>query len=292
MGNNVWPQKEIATWTDTQIPTEFKWSADFNGGAFLSWGSPTDPGDFSQTFNLYGQHVLPNGSIESLLSGQAVSSAPMSQLYHQMVCDSSGVAFFSWSDLRNMADFNLYATRLPALSTLPVTWVNFSGVIQGSAVQLAWETSNEINNTGFTIQRSSDGIQFDSVGFKPASSVVQDRNVYTFTDPHPFDGSNFYRLQQKDIDRKILFSKTIRLDFILTTLLSIYPNPASKHIIVRGSKAGSSIGIYGMDGRKYREVRGSGGNVNIDIRELPKGIYIVRVTGETTFLSFLITVVE
>jgi trimeric autotransporter adhesin len=176
-----------------------------------------------------------------------------------------------------MTDYNLYATRLPALSTLPVTWLEFSGIIQGSAVQLTWETSNEINNTGFTIQRSPDGILFDSIGFRPASSVVQDRNVYTFSDMHPLTGVNYYRIQQEDFDGKILFSKTVRLNFNLANLLSIYPNPASKHITLRGTSAGSNISLYGMDGRKYREVRSSGGYVTIDINDLPKGIYIVRV---------------
>ena len=292
MGAAVWPKKEIATWTDLQIPTDFKWAADFNGGAWLSWGTWTTIGDIYTIFDLYAQHVFPDGSLQSSLSGELASSGPMSQLYHQMVTDSSGVAFFSWTDVRNMADYDIYANRLPALSTLPVTWLDFSGIIQGSTVQLTWETSNEINNTGFTIQRSPNGIQFDSIGFRPASSVGQVRFIYKFTDPHPLQGANYYRLQQKDIDGKILFSKTIRLDFNLTNLLSVYPNPASKYITIRGVSSGSNISLYGMDGRKYREVRSSGGYVTIDISELPKGIYIARVGGRNTTKSYLITVVE
>jgi hypothetical protein len=278
MGATVWQKKEIATWTDLQIPTDFKWAADFNGGAWLSWGTWTTPGNIYEIFDLYAQHVLADGSLQSSLSGQFVSSAPMSQLYHQMACDSSGVAFFSWSDLRNMTDYDLYATRLPALSTLPVTWLDFSGVIQGTAVQLTWKTSNEINNTGFTIQRSPEGILYDSIGFRPASSVVQDPNVYTFTDMHPLTGVNYYRLQQKDFDGKKLYSKIIRLDFNLNDRVRVSPNPASKYITITGAGVGSSISLYGMDGRKYREVRSSSSAyVTIDIGELPKGIYIVRV---------------
>jgi hypothetical protein len=289
-GSSVWAKKEIATWTDTQMPVDFELVPDFKSGAFISWITPTSAGSAYEIYDLFAQHVLPDGSLQSPMSGQVVSSAPMSQIYQQMTCDSSGVAILTWSDLRNMADFDLYAARLSPFSTLPVTWLNFSGIIQGSAASLTWETTNEINNGGFTIQRSNDGINFDSIGFVPASNPGQDRYAYTFTDQHPVSGSNFYRLQQKDIDGRTSFSRTIWLDFALKSILSVFPNPASSYITIRGSKAGNSISLFSVDGRKYREVISNGSDVKVDVGELPKGIYFVRVTDGTSLRSFVIAV--
>ena len=290
MGNSVWAPKEIATWTDFQIPTDFEFLPDYAGGSFISWGTPTSAGGPYEVVDLYAQHVLQDGTLQWPLSGQVVSSAPMSQIYQQMVSDSSGVAILAWSDFRNMADADLYATLLTPLAVLPVTWLNFSGIIQGSATLLSWETQNETNNRGFTIQRSPNGISFENIGFVPASTQVQDRHEYAFTDPNPHAGSNYYRLVQTDIDGKTAMSPTIRLNFDLTTRLSVFPNPASMFVTVRGSNAGSLIGLYGVDGRKYKEMRSAGGDMKLDVSVIASGLYIVRVIEGKESNSFLLTV--
>ena len=157
---------------------------------------------------------------------------------------------------------------------------------------LTWETTREVNNKGFTVQRSHNGISFDNIGFIPASTLVQDHYAYAFTDLHPFSGSNYYRLEQKDIDERTSLSRTIRLNFVLQSTLSVYPNPASRYINVRGTSAGSMISIYSADGRKYKERRSSSNLTEIDISEMPKGIYFLRVTEGNNSQSFLISVVD
>jgi hypothetical protein len=280
MGTIVDAKKEIATWHDLQMPVDFEFVPDFKGGSFISWAQPTPNiiGNAYEIYDIYAQHLLADGNTEFPVSGQAVSTAPMTQYYHQMVCDSNGVATLAWSDIRNGADFDLYASTLSIQAVVPVTWLSFSGSVVQSGVLLKWETADEINNKGFIIQRSADGIHFDSIGFKPTSNAPG-KSSYTFTDNHPLQGSGFYRLNQADIDGRTEYSRIIRVNIGREDILSLYPNPASGHIILEGNIANSIICIYGSDGRKIKEIRNSSLElIKIDISRLIAGSYYVIIT--------------
>ena len=114
------------------------------------------------------------------------------------------------------------------------------------------------------------------IGFVNASLQYN----YSFADNIPEAGSNYYRLQQQDIDGKFSYSRTIRIDFNAGNKLRIYPNPASKYIVVSGLNAGTVVQLYSVDGKKFQEVRSSGSTVEVDTRSISKGIFFVRVIDE------------
>ena len=289
----VWMNQEIATWQELQLPADYKLASDYQGGCFISWTKNVTYGlGANDVYDLGAQHVFPDGTLELGINGKAVSSVPMNQYYQQLVSDRNGVAIVAWSDLRNNADYDLYAARIAAPVSLPVTWLHFSGSMDGSTAVLTWGTTHEVNNKGFTIQRSHTGTNFDSIGFIAASDLPQNHHTYSFTDPNPFTGSNYYRLQQEDLDGITSFSRTIQLDFDLKNALSVYPNPASRYITIHGTSAGSIIGIYSVGGRKYRELRSSSSSMEIDISKMPRGVYFLRVTETGNSHSFLISVVD
>ena len=217
-------------------------------------------------------------ALNSQYQASAVSSAPMTQYYQQMVCDSNGVAILAWSDIRNGTNFDLYAGMLSVDDALPVTWLSFSGVVVESSVLLKWETENEINNKGFIIERSADGNHFDSIGFRAATNTTS-KTSYTFRDNQPLQGPGFYRLKQIDIDGRTEYSSIVRVNIQQANTLSIFPNPASNQIFLRGNIANSMICIYGSDGRKIKEIRsGNSEMFKIDISGLLAGNYFVTIT--------------
>jgi len=100
-------------------------------------------------------------------------------------------------------------------TVLPVTLVSFTAQLQGSeSVQLKWSTAVETNNDHFTIERSTDGASFSSIGTVPGKVSSSLQTDYTFTDNSPEAGSNYYRLSQTDIDghHQILGIKTVTVD--------------------------------------------------------------------------------
>jgi lysophospholipase L1-like esterase len=80
------------------------------------------------------------------------------------------------------------------LSTpLPITLVNFKGFPGDKSILLQWRTGDEDDPTAFDIQRSADGVSFESIGSLTGKGKGQGAN-YSFNDMQPLSGRNMYRL--------------------------------------------------------------------------------------------------
>ena len=111
------------------------------------------------------------------------------------------------------SDFSDSAT-FRTLTTLPVTFVSFTGKLQGTTAVLMWTTSSEIENAGYDVQKSFDGTNFSTIGFVKGAGNSSMINNYSFTDTKVGNGTNYYRLKQIDVDGRYKFSSTIKLDYL------------------------------------------------------------------------------
>jgi len=112
---------------------------------------------------------------------------------------------------------------LTDLTVLPVTITSFTATTQGNNVSLNWQTANEVNNDYFNVEKSSNAVDFTSVGKVLANKT----NTYSFTDVTS-NQAVFYRLAQVDKDGKIVYSSVIAVggDNRSSNLsVAIYPNP-------------------------------------------------------------------
>ncbi len=73
----------------------------------------------------------------------------------------------------------------------------------------------------------------------------------------------------------------------LNDLLKVYPNPSNGIINLEYEfKAGDGISIYSMNGQLIQHhVSGETNSLNIDVSDLPKGIYVIQVMSEGKLLS-------
>ena len=53
---------------------------------------------------------------------------------------------------------------------VPVVLINFQGTKIGNSNKLTWTTTSEINNVGFQLQRSADGVIFSDLAFVPTGT--------------------------------------------------------------------------------------------------------------------------
>lgn len=115
-------------------------------------------------------------------------------------------------------------------SPLPVTLLNFRGNRINGINRLRWTTTTEANNTGFRVQRSTDGALFSSIGF--VASLAQNGNSnydlnYSFNDAAA-NGKQYYRLQQVDMDGRMNYSPIVVLssdNAKAVSLTLVYPDP-------------------------------------------------------------------
>jgi hypothetical protein len=188
--------------------------------------------------------------------------------------------------------------------TVPVQLFVFIGESKGTYNQLQWSTASESNNSGFEIQRSTDGTDFRSLSFVPSKSDNGNSAVtlhYSFDDVKPFNAGSYYRLKQMDKDGRFSFSNIIAIKGQAITSLTIsnlYPNPVKDNFnVVLGSNKPGTVSVMIKDA--------AGKNVmlrNVSIKEgdniiplqaaaLQPGMYILRIvhltTKETTNTQFI-----
>jgi hypothetical protein len=78
---------------------------------------------------------------------------------------------------------------------------------------LSWSTIQESNSAYYEVQRSNDETNFTSIGQVSAHAYSTIKQAYTFTDEHPLNGINYYRLKEVDASGLSTFTKTISLNF-------------------------------------------------------------------------------
>lgn len=122
---------------------------------------------------------------------------------------------------------------------------------------LLWVTASELNNDRFIIEKSPDGINFFPIGQVPGHGTTSVVHNYTFNDPNPFNGYNYYRLKQVDFDGTFSYSNIILIDVSAavvvneTRLENVYPNPTGGdlHVVMAVAKPGNmTLKVYNIIG--------------------------------------------
>jgi hypothetical protein len=107
--------------------------------------------------------------------------------------------------------------------------------MKDAGVKLEWETSSEINNDYFEIQRSANGIDFNAIGEVDGSGTTHEHHDYSFLDTKPYRGINYYRLKQVDYDGQFSYSDIVFVDNAYFDGNSfgfvLYPNPTTNQVV-------------------------------------------------------------
>lgn len=177
---------------------------------------------------------------------------------------------------------------------LPIELLTFYATSLKDAVQLHWVTSSEKNNDYFTLQRSRDGIVFESLADIPGAGNSNVEINYDFFDIDPFSEVSYYRLVQKDFDGDSTISSTISVDrgHAQQNELIIKPNPnqGSFELIVHGKKDELvNVSIWNEMGKLVFETSVNTNNeglTTIPINEvLSSGVYVVSTSNNKGFLN-------
>ncbi|MEO8085605.1 MAG: T9SS type A sorting domain-containing protein [Bacteroidota bacterium] len=162
-------------------------------------------------------------------------------------------------------------------TALPIELVSFYGKATGTQNLLNWTTTSELNNNYFSLQRSRNGNNFETIATINGAGNSTQTATYTFTDTKPFIGINYYQLNQTDYNGETTNSKIIALqnptDKYIQLIIS--PNPANNFINVfyQGANEKDEVKIIDIFGET---IINTNNKSNIDISALPNGIYFVN----------------
>ena len=169
---------------------------------------------------------------------------------------------------------------------LPITLSNFTASKNKNLVNLSWTTISELNNKGFEIEKSIDGLNYSTIGYVNGSANSSTKINYTSVDTKPIAGNNYYRLKQIDINGRFTNSAIEVVKFVKSDLLSFsfFPNPAKNvlkinvGLIENNNATIKLINILGQTIVSQSISKSSArSTINFDVSNLKAGIYYIEL---------------
>ncbi len=175
---------------------------------------------------------------------------------------------------------------------LPITLISFEvNNYKDDQVKLDWVTASEVNNAFYTIERSTDGVNFETVANLDGAGNSSDLLYYSFVDVSPIIGTSFYRLKQTDFNGEFDYSeiRSIKVEKTFDASFSAYPNPVTKGDKLRIAYAierSQTLRFTVLNTRgqvilsENKDVLVNGGYVEFETNRLDKGLNLIRILDE------------
>ena len=210
---------------------------------------------------------IPNWLEDDNSNGQPNFLDPTSSFYHDT--DNDGLVDLYDTDTYGVmsilpnadADLEPDWRDVDNIITLPITLLSFDAEKQVNSVLLNWVTVSEINNDYFTIEKSTNGIDFISVGTVKGSGNSTEKNEYSLVDAKPYNGVSYYRLKQTDYNGSFTYSDIRVVEFKgkSSSDSKIYPNPSKGGglflDIVNPPVGEITIHLKALDGSLLKEMK-------------------------------------
>lgn len=178
------------------------------------------------------------------------------------------------------SDGFLQAVTLNNSPALPVTFFSFSVRTEPEGNALNWRTSMELNNKGFEVLRSFNGVDFEKIGFVKGANNASEMRSYQFFDKTL--SSAYYQLKQIDFDGISSYSQRVFASRISTGII-VGPNPISDEISISNLEGTERILILNFNGKIVFEGQANSTQLQVEASQLPRGFYFVKVLkGSTT----------
>ena len=262
--------------------------AGING--YWTMNTPVTGGTYTATYT-GGAFTGVNAYLGLLLlrRSDAVSSWTLSGT-HVTTTGSNALPVLSRSGLTVYGEFAMGGDTIS--NPLPVNMLFFAAKNLDGNVQLNWATANEINNKGFGVERSINGVDFTEVSFVKGNGTINKNVNYAILDKRAFELATssqlYYRLRQEDFDGSVNYSNTVMVseDDFSDNSVEVYPNPFVNTVgvkFVSASNETANVEITDMQGRviSTEKVKVSAGNFYhqmVSVENISNGVYFVSVT--------------
>lgn len=189
-----------------------------------------------------------------------------------------------WSDVNDPAndhhmqidDVMIYPFDVSCATVLPVEMVSFTAERSGNVSLLRWETSSELNNDYFAVERLNENGVFNTIGIVDGNGTTSQPSYYAFTDESPYAGVNYYRLRQTDFNGDYEYSPIRAVEFTQGdefTADAWYGE--NLHFTQTGNVGITSISVYAEDGRII-SVTSTTDSAGILENPTASGVYFIR----------------
>lgn len=222
-------------------------------------------------------------SILDCTSGQVVSSSLATTIPHSYIPTTSAsyAMIFTYPDGCVDTTACLNVTVVIGVPNMPSNLQ----VIPNSnpiLVDLSW-TDNSFNEDGFTIERSTDGVNFTAI-----ASVGQ--NVTTYTDNTVSPATTYYyQVEAYNASGSSGYTNvvqvttgTLGISDASKQAINIYPNPAKSAFSIQGVEGGLTYQLSDLSG-KILATGITSQVTTVDVQQVESGTYLLQVANHGTF---------
>lgn len=173
-----------------------------------------------------------------------------------------------------------------ACTPLPVELNDFKIKVTGHKNHLSWKTLSERDNDFFLVQRSKDGVVWESLkmveGHGNSNVVIN----YSYFDENPLVIS-YYRLKQVDFNGQFTYSEIKLVNRNASASFKLYPQPAHKQVKISGEVAEiTSIELVDVSGKKTNlEYKQEYGEYIVNLENYSQGMYIINIYSSEGVIS-------
>lgn len=174
---------------------------------------------------------------------------------------------------------------------LPVEILFFNGDVDCSMVELNWATALEENFDFFSLERSSNGIDFTEIAQINGQGNSYNRVDYEYLDEYPIIGSSYYRLKSIDFDGYTEVFDYVVVNYESTNYhASLFPNPVADDIfnvqLNFEPTSNTSVVIYDNQGNIQVKEEMTNWFHSVDTGDLEPGHYLVKIISDkSTFVN-------
>lgn len=161
-----------------------------------------------------------------------------------------------------------------------------------NSVLVNWSTGTEFNNEFFTVERSINGQDWETLGIQPSLGNSQQTVSYQMTDALPYFGLSYYRLKQTSIDGngQYFFPVSVNVNTPTNNEMLIFPNPSSDFIKVYGlAEELEDLKVFNTTGQELpKRIVEEFSTINqktLDLSTYSPGVYYIQ--GATLSIKFV-----
>jgi hypothetical protein len=182
--------------------------------------------------------------------------------------------FYGESSVGNEANLfldNIVYTNNIVANTLPLKLSFFDALPDNNNIRLFWKTEVETSVKDYTVEHSTDGINFRAAG--KVTSLKTNGSSYTFTHTQPA-AKNFYRLKIANEDGSAEYSQVIMVSAQTPNTIRAWHNDHTLHI---AQHEDATLSVYDLGGRRVLHTEVKRSEYAVDLSGLAPGSYIAHL---------------
>ncbi len=219
--------------------------------------------------------VLSNGTLTVSVSSNAANYTLQNSVFTFTATQTSLVLSITPNFTGTTCGFLVDNISIVPFNPLPIELIYFDAVAEQDKDLVQWQTASQINNDFFTIERSTDALNWQNIASVDGAGNSRQTIHYREEIAETLTGIYYYRLKQTDFNKRISYSSIVSIERAMNTECLVFPNPANASVTIQSSASLEKVELMTVTGQIVLNEDVSGTQYHINVTDVANGVYFV-----------------